>query len=203
MSNLDFNPSLQLSYLTISEDTISDYSGDIQTHDSSSITYGSNTILEYPNRIFFHQVSAAGEQSIPDSTETLVDFTGPANPDNSGEFTFTNSRFTNTSGVTKCLLVIAYINYNVQSGGCRMIFIAPNKAAATATKAQSDNTWAIYCPHDTRGIPDTLRVSSVVVLAHNEYFEIGTYQDSGTAVSISTDDADRNDKYSRLLVAEL
>ena len=203
-STLEQASPLELGNLDIADVNISNPTGTIQTHDSNAITYGASTDIEYTNRVFLHSVVSAGGQSIPTSTYTAVDFDGSIISTETGDYTFDGTRFTNSSTATKYVIASVYLFYSGGSTvGKRQAIIVKNKAAADVLPSDKFSYWSTYKTDGTFGKSDTIQLSAVLKLEPNDFFEVATYQDSGSSLNVSTGGTFHNHQYSRIIVAEV
>ena len=195
---------LEIGNLDIADVSISNPTGTIQTHDSNAITYGDSTDIEYTNRVFLHSVASVGVQSIPDSTYTAVDFSGSIISTETGNYTFDGTRFTNSSTATKYVIVSVYLYYSgANTVGKRQAIIVKNKAAADVLPSDKFSYWSTYKTDGSSGKSDTIQLSAVLTLAQGNFFEVATYQDSGSSLNLSTGGTDNYHQYSRIIVAEV
>ena len=173
----------------------------------NTIVYGPDTNVEYSGRTFLDTVG--GLQSITVSntgTVTLCQFDNETVATNGNGFSFTNNRFTNTSGYTKTYFVNAQVFYDTMSVNSFVVLVLPpkNGTASSVSRGSVGRIDGFDQPRGANRI-DTVAVRATIVLDDDDWFEIGVTPWSTPATSNSCGSADsgRYDLYSRLQVLEL
>lgn len=127
-------------------------------------------------------VSMAAAQSIPDSTNTVLDFDTEIYDLGGWHESVTNpSRLTVPAGVTK-IIIETWVKYTANATGRRLLNYLKNGVAAAGDGMNSFNFDAA-----SSGVTTLSSTFAPIDVVEGDYFEVNTFQNSGGALDVSED----------------